>query len=124
MGMEQGLDYDKLLIQTDPIVRTIAIELELFHGGDQINIAIVKAPDMTKPMNRKRVDQMVHDFEHMIIGIGPKATQLWTREYQKYANITGAYLHNDHQSWVQGVYQWSQLFAFYKLWLVNQKYHC
>uniref|UniRef100_A0AAF5Q6P0 SSD domain-containing protein n=1 Tax=Wuchereria bancrofti TaxID=6293 RepID=A0AAF5Q6P0_WUCBA len=121
MGMEQGLDYDKLLIQTDPIVRTIAIELELFHGGDQINIAIVKAPDMTKPMNRKRVDQMVHDFEHMIFGIGPKATQLWTREYQKYANITGAYLHNDHQSWVQGVYQWSQLFAFYKLWLVNQK---
>ncbi|VDO54496.1 unnamed protein product [Brugia timori] len=116
MGMKQGLDYDKLLIETDPIVRTIAIELELFHGGDQINIAIVKAPDMTKPMNRKRVDQMVHEFEHMIFGIGPKATQLWTREYQKYANITGAYLYNDHQSWVQGVYQWSQLFAFYKLW--------
>ncbi|VIO93034.1 Patched family protein [Brugia malayi] len=116
MGMKQGLDYDKLLIETDPIVRTIAVELELFHGGDQINIAIVKAPDMTKPMNRKRVDQMVHEFEHMIFGIGPKATQLWTREYQKYANITGAYLYNDHQSWVQGVYQWSQLFAFYKLW--------
>ncbi|VDK57168.1 unnamed protein product, partial [Gongylonema pulchrum] len=35
MGMEQGLDYDKLLIKTDPIVRTIAVELELFHGGDQ-----------------------------------------------------------------------------------------
>lgn len=38
MGMEQGLDYDKLLIETDPIVRTIAIELELFHGGDQVTI--------------------------------------------------------------------------------------
>uniref|UniRef100_A0A0R3RY43 SSD domain-containing protein n=1 Tax=Elaeophora elaphi TaxID=1147741 RepID=A0A0R3RY43_9BILA len=115
-GMEQGLDYDKLLIETDPVVRTIAVELELFHGGDQIDIAIVKAPDMTKPMNRQRVEQMVHDFEHMIFGIGPKATQVWIREYQKYANITGAYLQNDHESWVQGVYQWSRLFAFYKLW--------
>lgn len=36
MGMKQGLDYDKLLIKTDPIVKTIAIELELFHGGDQV----------------------------------------------------------------------------------------
>ncbi|VDO82507.1 unnamed protein product [Onchocerca flexuosa] len=116
MGMEQGLDYDKLLIKTDPVVRTIATELELFHGGDQIDIAVVKAPDMTKPMNRKRVEQMIHDFEHMIFGIGPKATQVWIREYQKYANITGAYLQNDHQSWVEGVYQWSRLFAFYKLW--------
>ncbi|VDM93589.1 unnamed protein product [Onchocerca ochengi] len=116
MNMEQGLDYDKLLIKTDPVVRTIAIELELFHGGDQIDIAVVKASDMTKPMNRKRVEQMVHDFEHMIFGIGPKATQVWIREYQKYANITGAYLQNDHESWVEGVYHWSRLFAFYKLW--------
>ncbi|MCP9261645.1 Patched domain-containing protein 3 [Dirofilaria immitis] len=116
MGMEQGLDYDKLLIKTDPIVRTIAIELELFHGGDQIDIAVVKAPDMTKPLNRKRVEQMVHDFEHMIFATGPKATQVWIREYRKYANITGAYLLNDHRSWIEGVYHWSRLFAFYKLW--------
>ena len=35
--MEQGLDYDKLLLRTDPIVKTIAVEIELFHGGDQVN---------------------------------------------------------------------------------------
>lgn len=35
--MEQGLDYDKLLIRTDPVARTIAVELQLFHGGDQVN---------------------------------------------------------------------------------------
>lgn len=71
---------------------------------------------MTKPINRKRVEQMVQDFENMIFGIGPKATQVWTREYRKYANSTGAYLQDNHESWIQGVYRWSQLFAFYKLW--------
>uniref|UniRef100_A0A915Q452 SSD domain-containing protein n=1 Tax=Setaria digitata TaxID=48799 RepID=A0A915Q452_9BILA len=116
VGIEQGLDYDKLLIKTDPVVETIAVELELFHGGDQIDIAVVKAPDMTKLVNRKRVNEMIHDFEHMIFGIGPKATQVWTREYLKYANITGAYLQDDYESWIQGVYQWSRLFSFYKLW--------
>ncbi|VDN05521.1 unnamed protein product [Thelazia callipaeda] len=116
IGMEQGLDYDKLLINTDPVVRTIAIELELFHGGDQVDIAVVKAPDMTKPINRKRIDQMIYDFENMRFAIGPKATQVWTREYQKYANLTSVYLQDNHESWVEGVYRWSKLYAFYKLW--------
>lgn len=34
--MEQGLDYEKLLLNTDPLVRTVAVEIELFHGGDQV----------------------------------------------------------------------------------------
>lgn len=36
--MEQGLDYEKLLLDTDPLVRTIAVEIELFHGGEQVHI--------------------------------------------------------------------------------------
>ncbi|CAD5211100.1 unnamed protein product [Bursaphelenchus okinawaensis] len=116
LTMEQGLDYEKLLLNTDPLVRTVKMEIELFHGGDQIEIAVSKAPDMTKAENRRLVDKIVAEFESIEYAIGPKGTQLWTREYQKYANQTGAFLHDDHESWVLGVYEWSQLFAYYKLW--------
>jgi hypothetical protein len=34
--MEQGLDYDKLLLKSDPVVKTIAAEIDFFHGGDQV----------------------------------------------------------------------------------------
>lgn len=47
MGMEQGLDYDKLMIKTDPVVRTIAAELELFHGGDQVLLALFQNLKLT-----------------------------------------------------------------------------
>lgn len=77
---------------------------------------MVNAPDMTVPSNRDLIEQMVSDFESIEYSIGPKGTQVWTREYVKYANLTDSYLQNDHASWVVGVYQWSQLFAFYKLW--------
>ncbi|VDK45401.1 unnamed protein product [Anisakis simplex] len=116
IGMEQGLDYDKLLLKSDPIVRTIATEIELFHGGDQIEIAVVNAPDMSNKTNRERVIEMVNDFETVPYSLGSKGTQLWIREYIKYANLTGSYLLDDRQSWVEGVFQWSRLFAFYKLW--------
>ncbi|KAK6056730.1 hypothetical protein COOONC_05763 [Cooperia oncophora] len=50
--MEQGLDYDKLLLQTDPLVEAFAREIELFPSGDQIEIAIKNAPDMSIPEKR------------------------------------------------------------------------
>lgn len=34
--MEQGLDFEKLLLDTDPLVRAVAVEIELFHGGEQV----------------------------------------------------------------------------------------
>ncbi|KAF8360891.1 hypothetical protein PRIPAC_87814 [Pristionchus pacificus] len=34
--MEQGLDHEKLLIATDPLVDALKSEIELFHGGDLI----------------------------------------------------------------------------------------
>lgn len=34
--MEQGLDYEKLLIETDPLVEALRTEIQLFHGGDQV----------------------------------------------------------------------------------------
>ncbi|KAI1702567.1 patched family domain-containing protein [Ditylenchus destructor] len=114
--MEQGLDYEKLLLKTDPLVRTVAVEIELFHGGDQIEIAIVNAPNMVLPENRAKIEAIVQQFEGMGYSIGKKGTQIWTREYQKYANQTGAFLRDDHFSWVRGVYDWSRLFAYYKLW--------
>uniref|UniRef100_A0A158R3Y1 SSD domain-containing protein n=1 Tax=Syphacia muris TaxID=451379 RepID=A0A158R3Y1_9BILA len=107
--MKQGLDYDKLLLRTDPTVETIAVEIELFHGGDQIEIAVVNAPNMTIPENRALIEQMVSDFESIEYSIGPKGTQVWTREYLKYANMTDSYLTDDRASWIIGVYQWSQL---------------
>lgn len=119
LTMEQGLDYEKLLLKTDPLVRTVKVEIELFHGGDQIEIAVAKAPDMTKLGHRKLIEQIAQEFESIPYSIGPKGTQLWIREYQKYANQTGSFLHDDHDSWVRGVYDWSQLFAYYKLWLVS-----
>ncbi|VDL71142.1 unnamed protein product [Nippostrongylus brasiliensis] len=114
--MEQGLDYDKLLLQTDPLVEAFAREIELFPSGDQIEIAIRKAPDMTVPANRERIEQIAQKFEQISYSNGPKSTSLWLREYVKYANITGSFLNDDRESWVIGVYEWSQLFAFYKLW--------
>ena len=114
--MEQGLDHEKLLIKTDPLVRTLNVEIELFHGGDQIEIAIVNAPNMTDPRNREWIDSIIAEFESVEYSIGRKGTQVWTREYAKYSNQTGAFLKDDHFSWVRGVYEWSQLFAFYKLW--------
>lgn len=114
--MEQGLDYEKLLIKTDPLVRAVAVEIELFHGGDQIEIAIAKAPDMTDPNNRRLIERVVDEFESIQYSIGPKGTQVWTREYVKYANQTSSFLLDDHYSWVRAVYEWSQLFAYYKLW--------
>ncbi|CAJ0572554.1 unnamed protein product, partial [Mesorhabditis spiculigera] len=116
MIMEQGLDYEKLLIPNDPLVLALRTEIELFHGGDQIEIAIVNAPDMTVAENRDRIEQIVRRFERISYSIGPKSTTVWTREYIKYANLTGSYLEDNHESWVVGVYEWSQLFAFYKLW--------
>uniref|UniRef100_A0AC35U702 SSD domain-containing protein n=1 Tax=Rhabditophanes sp. KR3021 TaxID=114890 RepID=A0AC35U702_9BILA len=114
--MEQGLDYDKLMLKSDPIVDAIATEIELFHGGDQIVVAITKAPNLTMTENRDKMENVVNIFETIKFSIGPKATQYWLREYIKYANTTGSYLQDDHYSWVRGVYEWSQLFAFYKTW--------
>uniref|UniRef100_A0A914CE73 Patched family protein n=1 Tax=Acrobeloides nanus TaxID=290746 RepID=A0A914CE73_9BILA len=81
-----------------------------------IEIAIINAPNMTLPENRKRIEELLKEFEHIPYSIGSKGTQIWIREYAKYANLTGSYLSDDHFSWVRGVYEWSQLFAFYKLW--------
>lgn len=38
--MEQGLDYDKLLLQTDPLVEAFAREIELFPSGDQARLKL------------------------------------------------------------------------------------
>nr|CDJ80251.1 Patched domain containing protein [Haemonchus contortus] len=114
--MEQGLDYDKLLLQTDPLVEAFAREIELFPSGDQIEVAIKKAPDMSIAENRERIEQIAQKFEQISYSNGPKSTSLWLREYLKYANLTGSFLNDDRESWVIGVYEWSQLFAFYKLW--------
>ncbi|CAJ0937036.1 unnamed protein product, partial [Mesorhabditis belari] len=103
--MEQGLDYEKLLIETDPLVEALRTEIQLFHGGDQIEIAIVNAPDMTKQENRDLIEKIVQQFESTSYGIGKKGTTVWTREYEKYANMTGSYLNDDHDSWVIGVSQ-------------------
>ncbi|KAI6183511.1 Patched domain-containing protein 3 [Aphelenchoides bicaudatus] len=126
MTMEQGLDYEKLLLKTDPLVKTVRVEIELFHGGDQIEIAIAKAPDMTKSENRRLIEKIAQEFEtlpqvalivfNLHYAIGSKGTQLFTREYEKYANQTGSFLQDNHESWIRGVYEWSQLFAYYKLW--------
>uniref|UniRef100_A0A158QRJ1 SSD domain-containing protein n=1 Tax=Haemonchus placei TaxID=6290 RepID=A0A158QRJ1_HAEPC len=94
--MEQGLDYDKLLLQTDPLVEAFAREIELFPSGDQVS---------------RHQKSSRHVYSN-----GPKSTSLWLREYLKYANLTGSFLNDDRESWVIGVYEWSQLFAFYKLW--------
>ncbi|KHJ90046.1 patched family protein [Oesophagostomum dentatum] len=114
--MEQGLDYDKLLLQTDPLVEAFAREIELFPNGDQVEIAVRKAPDMTVPANRALVERIAQQFEQISYSNGAKSTSLWLREYIKYANLTGSFLNDDRESWVIGVYEWSQLFAFYKLW--------
>lgn len=114
--MEQGLDHEKLLIKTDPLVRTLNVEIELFHGGDQIEIAVVNCPNMTDPRNREWILSVVAEFEKVEYSIGKKGTQFWMKEYMKYSNQTGAFLKDDHFSWIRGVYEWSQLFAFYKLW--------
>ncbi|VDN33472.1 unnamed protein product [Cylicostephanus goldi] len=119
--MEQGLDYDKLLLQTDPLVEAFAREIELFPNGDQVEVAIRKAPDMTNPENRRLVEEIAQQFERISYSSGPKSTSLWLREYIKYANLTGSFLEDTRESWVIGVYEWSQLFAFYKLWSVLQK---
>lgn len=71
---------------------------------------------MTKPENRRLIERVVDEFESIQYSIGPKGTQVWTREYVKYANQTGSFLLDDHYSWVRAVYEWSQLFAYYKLW--------
>ncbi|KJH49457.1 patched family protein [Dictyocaulus viviparus] len=63
--MEQGLDYDKLLLQTDPLVEAFAREIELFPSGDQIEIAIKNAPDMSIPDNRRRIEEIAQKFEQI-----------------------------------------------------------
>lgn len=73
---------------------------------------------MVLTKNRQKIDKIVKHFESIDNCLGLKATQIWTREYLKYSNQTGAFLKNDHFSWIQGVYEWSQLFAYYKLWLL------
>ncbi|VDM70721.1 unnamed protein product, partial [Strongylus vulgaris] len=89
--MEQGLDYDKLLLQTDPLVEAFAREIELFPNGDQVEIAIRKAPDMTIPENRQLIELIGQQFEQISYSSGAKSTSLWLREYIKYANLTGSF---------------------------------
>ena len=55
----------------------------------QIEIAFQNAPDMTNPSNRDRIESIAQEFESTSYSIGAKATSLWTREYAKYANLTG-----------------------------------
>uniref|UniRef100_A0A1I8BMT8 SSD domain-containing protein n=1 Tax=Meloidogyne hapla TaxID=6305 RepID=A0A1I8BMT8_MELHA len=115
--MQQGLDYEKLLIKSDPLMRTMKMEIELFHGGDQIEIAIVRAPNMSLKVERERINKLVEEFESIPYCIGRNGTEFWLREYIKYAEQTGAILvDNDQWSWIRAVYEWSRLFAFYKLW--------
>lgn len=76
---------------------------------------------MTLSENRKRIERVIKEFESLPYAIGPKGTQVWLREYKKYANLTGSYLQDDHFSWVRGVYEWSQLFAYYKLWYASRR---
>lgn len=73
---------------------------------------------MIYPENRALISKIVDEFETIEYSIGRKGTQIWIREYEKYANQTGSFLYDDHFSWVRSVYNWSQLFAYYKLWLV------
>ncbi|CAB3405377.1 unnamed protein product [Caenorhabditis bovis] len=114
--MEQGLDYDKLLLHSDPLVEALKREIELFHGGDQIEIAVKNAPNVLIAQNRDRMETIAQEFENISYSLGPKGTSFWMREYKKYSNLTGSYLNDDRESWLIGVYEWSQLFAFYKLW--------
>lgn len=74
--MEQGLDYDKLLLQTDPLVKALATEIELFHGGDQIEIAIKNAPDITNPINREWIENVTQEFENIDYGSIPIITEI------------------------------------------------
>ncbi len=71
---------------------------------------------MTVSANRDMIERIVQEFETTEYGIGASGTQLWLREYIKYAEITGIYLNDDRETWINGVFEWSQLFAFYKLW--------
>nr|CAD2134396.1 unnamed protein product [Meloidogyne enterolobii] len=115
--MQQGLDYEKLLIKSDPLMRTMKMEIDLFHGGDQIEIAIVSAPNMSLKIERDRINKLVEEFENIPYCIGKNGTEFWLREYIKYAEQTGSFLlEDDIWSWNRGVYEWSRLFAFYKLW--------
>jgi hypothetical protein len=41
----------------------VKVEIELFHGGDQIEIAIERAPDMTKPESRRLIEKIAQEFE-------------------------------------------------------------
>jgi hypothetical protein len=66
---------------------------------------------MTIQKNRDLIEQIAHEFESIPYSIGPKGTQLWLREYKKFANQTGSFLQDTHSSWIQGVYEWSQLFS-------------
>ncbi|CCD67999.1 SSD domain-containing protein [Caenorhabditis elegans] len=114
--MEQGLDYDKLLLHSDPLVEALKREIELFHGGDQIEIAIQNCPNITIAESRDRIELVAQEFENISYSLGGKGTSFWMREYKKYSNLTGSYLNDNRESWIVGVYEWSQLFAFYKLW--------
>uniref|UniRef100_A0A914W8X1 Patched family protein n=1 Tax=Plectus sambesii TaxID=2011161 RepID=A0A914W8X1_9BILA len=114
--MQEGLDYEKLVTDDDPIRDVIMIEKVYFSAGHQAEIAIVNAPDMTKKSNRDRILKVVNEYETTKYSVGPKGTQLWLREYERYQNATGAYMKDDRDTWINGVYEWTQLFAFYRLW--------
>uniref|UniRef100_A0A183BPQ6 SSD domain-containing protein n=1 Tax=Globodera pallida TaxID=36090 RepID=A0A183BPQ6_GLOPA len=117
VSMKQGLDYEKLLLRTDPLVRTIGVEIELFHGSDQVEIAVVRVPDLRMRANRVRMERLAGEFERLPNSVGRAGTEFWLREYVHYANATGAHLRErDHWSWVRAVHDWSRLFAFNKLW--------
>lgn len=63
--MEQGLDYDKLLLHSDPLVEALKREIELFHGGDQIEIAIQNCPNITIAESRDRIELVAQEFENI-----------------------------------------------------------
>lgn len=73
---------------------------------------------MIYPENRALIAKIIDEFETIEYSIGRKGTQIWIREYEKYTNQTGLNLEDNHFSWVRSVYNWSQLYAFYKLWFI------
>jgi len=119
--VQQGLRFEKLMLETDPVVAYIKKDYELFAGGIQTEIVFNNAPDLIQSVNRQSVELVVQEFERSEWVFGNRGTTFWMREYLKYQNESKSFVSDTKVFWVDGVFDWWS--QFYQIWSRDIKWH-
>uniref|UniRef100_A0A1I7ZA38 SSD domain-containing protein n=1 Tax=Steinernema glaseri TaxID=37863 RepID=A0A1I7ZA38_9BILA len=83
--IREGLEPVNLLVADSyaiPHYRTL--EEYFWHYGSTVQVVVNNPPDLRDPVERQRVEQMVHEFANTDHSMGDEAVQFWLKEMRLY----------------------------------------